>query len=202
MNDLQCPAKIIFARHGDAVRTAGGPRRLTDQGRQQSLQLAETLTHRLVAGLWASSLERAAETAAILGTALDLPVHPDDRLRELLADENEPPPPVTTDDAPEIYGHWLAGDLEGKILGESGHQVLARLTDIVEEISDQCRGETSVLVSHGGIVTLGLISQCRNVTVDLTEQHPLGNCRTAEIEVDSSGWTCTSWAGVALTPGC
>lgn len=197
MSDLQCPATFVFARHGDAMppRT-GEPRQLTAAGVEQSRQLAETLADRRVATLWSSTQQRARQTAEILGDTLSLPVHPDDRLREFLVDERAPVRAEASAD--EVYRAWLTGDLDGEILGETGGQILARLSDIVDELADQYRGETVVLVTHGGISTLGLVALCRNLSLEATDRRPLENGETAEIEVDSSGWTCLRWAGVPV----
>lgn len=197
MSDLQCPATFVFARHGDAVSPGTSePRQLTAAGIEQSRQLAATLADRRVATLWSSTQQRARQTAEILGDTLSLPVHPDDRLREFLVDERAPI--AAARDADEVYRAWLTGDLDGEILRETGREILARLSDIVDEIADQYRGETVVLVTHGGITTLGLVALCRNLSLEATDQRPLENGETAEIEVDSSGWTCLRWADVPL----
>jgi broad specificity phosphatase PhoE len=196
MADLQCPARIILARHGEAaVPPGGGPRALTATGEVQSKGLADAVRDIRVAVLWSSTMGRAQQTAAIVADSLGLPVVPDDRLRELMNDERWTPPLRDKDDPGDVYAAWLDGDLDGTIFGETGHEVVERLRSVVEDVADRFRGEAALLVSHGGIIELGLTHLCRNVTAGFVDSHPLGNGETVELEVDSSGWVCTRWAG-------
>jgi 2,3-bisphosphoglycerate-dependent phosphoglycerate mutase len=202
MTDLQCPARIILARHGDAATPdGGGPRLLTPRGIAQSEALAEVALEMRVATLWASTMERAQQTAAVVGDRLGLAVVGDDRLRELLNDEHWTPPLCDKDEPGDVYAAWLAGDLDGTIFGETGHDVVERLRSVVEDVADRCRGEAALLVSHGGIIELGLTHLSRNVTAAFVDAHPLDNGETVELEVDSSGWVCTRWAGSPLAAG-
>lgn len=199
MADLQCPARIILARHGEAaVPPGGGPRALTATGEVQSKALADAVRDMRVAALWSSTMGRAQQTAAIVADSLGLPVVPDDRLRELMNDERWTPPLRDKDDPGDVYAAWLDGDLDGTIFGETGHEVVERLRSVVEDVADRFRGEAALLVSHGGIIELGLTHLCRNATADFVDSHPLGNGETVELEVDSSGWVCTRWAGLPL----
>ncbi|HET6694674.1 MAG TPA: histidine phosphatase family protein [Pedococcus sp.] len=223
MSDLQCPARIILARHGDAAvpashassgagiaghgvadghGSAGLPRVLTPAGQRQSIALAETLADRRVAALWASTMARAQQTAGIVGERLALPVTHDDRLRELMVDEAAPigavPPAEPGQDPGDVYAAWLEGDLDGAMFGETGHEVVGRLRSVVEDAADRFRGETVLLVSHGGIIELGLSRLCRNLSRGFIEAHTLDNGEAVELDVDSAGWLCTRWAGQAV----
>jgi probable phosphoglycerate mutase len=212
MSDLQCPARVILARHGEAaVPSDGGPRVLTSTGELQSVALAQMVADRRVAALWSSTLARAQQTAALVGERLSLPLTPDDRLRELMVDEVPPegvgtqagpgqdpgpdPDPGPAPDPGDVYAAWLEGELDGVMFGESGHEVVARLKGVVEEVADRFRGETVLLISHGGIIELGLPRLCRNLSRGFVDAHPLDNGEAAELEVDASGWVCTRWAG-------
>ena len=82
--------KLLLIRHGESVANTEGRLQgqmdspLTDRGREQ----ARALAHRLVRERWSvssihsSDLCRAADTAGILGAALEAPVFLDERLRE------------------------------------------------------------------------------------------------------------------------
>lgn len=202
MTDLQCPARIILARHGDAAfPDGGGTRQLTPKGIAQSEALAERVLEMRVAALWASTMERAQQTASVISGRLGLPVVPDDRLRELINDERWTPPLCDKDEPGDVYAAWLDGDLDGTIFGETGHDVVGRLRSVVEEVADRHRGEAVLLISHGGIIELGLTHLTRNVTAAFVDAHPLDNGETVELEVDSSGWVCTQWAGSLLGAG-
>jgi probable phosphoglycerate mutase len=199
MADLQCPARIVLARHGAASTPDGmSPRTLTNSGVAQSEALAATAASLRVAAVWSSTMLRARQTADIVADRLGLDVVPDDRLRELLNDERWTPPLRDKDEPGDVYAAWLDGDLDGTILGETGHDVVGRLRDVVEDAADRFRGEAVLLVSHGGIIELGLSHLCRNVTASFVDRNPLDNGEAVELEVDSSGWACTSWAGEPL----
>jgi broad specificity phosphatase PhoE len=194
MTDLQCPARVVLARHGEAAASlAGQPRELTSRGRAQARGLAEGLAGERVAAIWSSTMLRAAQTAEVVAAHLGLPVTADDRLRELVGDEPWTPPAHLEDDPDEVYAAWLAGDLDGTIAGESGHDVVGRLRSVVEEVADRYRGECVLLVAHGGIIELGLLHLSHNVTAAFTDRHPLEPGAFAVVEVDSQGWTCTRW---------
>ena len=196
MSDLQCPARIILARHGEAAPLeGGGPRLLTDQGVAQSRRLADAAVAERVALLWSSTMQRARQTSAIVAEQLRLTVTHDDRLRELMVDEHLPLPPPPQEDSGDVHAAWLAGDLDGRMFGESGHEVVGRLRSVVEEVADRCRGETALLISHGGIIELGLTHLSRNLTASFVDAHPLNPAESVVLEVDSSGWICTHWAG-------
>jgi probable phosphoglycerate mutase len=194
MSDLQCPARVILARHGEAVTPGdGAPRRLTPRGVEQARALAGATRDRRVAALWSSTMERARQTAGIASEELRLPVTYDDRLRELMADEGSAPDPRDADPG-DVYASWLDGNLDGAMFGETGHQVVGRLSSVVEEVADRFRGETVLLVSHGGIISLGLIALCHNVDRAWADAHPLEPGEAVEVDVDSSGWACRRWA--------
>ena len=196
MADLQCPARIVLARHGAASTPDGtSPRRLTKAGVAQADALAAVAASLRVAAVWSSTMLRARQTADIVAGHLGLDVVPDDRLRELLNDERWTPPLLDRDEPGDVYAAWLDGDLDGTLLGETGHDVVERLRSVVEEAADRFRGEAVLLVSHGGIIELGLSHLARNVTAHFVDSHPLDNGEVVEVEVDSSGWVCTSWAG-------
>lgn len=86
---------MILLRHGETVfnRIFGATRRdpgvrdprLTDRGRDQARQAADTLRSQSVARLIASPYSRALETAEIIAAALDLPVTVDATVRERTA---------------------------------------------------------------------------------------------------------------------
>lgn len=200
MSDLQCPARVILARHGEAATPeTGGPRTLTPRGAEQARELSGAAQDRRVAALWSSTMTRARQTASIVAEQLRLPVTYDDRLRELMADEGSVPGQHEPDPG-DVYASWLDGDLDGAMFGETGHQVVARLESVVEEVADRFRGETVLLVSHGGIIELGLIALCRNVDRGWTDAHPLEPGDAVELDVDSSGWVCRRWTDQPLAP--
>ena len=81
MSDLHCPARVFVARHGEASYDVG--ERLTAAGQQQARELGERLRGERVAGVHASSMPRAAETARIAAAVLGVSVTLHDELGEV-----------------------------------------------------------------------------------------------------------------------
>ncbi|KGN39308.1 histidine phosphatase family protein [Knoellia subterranea] len=202
MSDLFCPAILLVARHGDAdyphakvLSDDGGW--LTDKGRAQVSELATTLRSRNVAAVYTSSLQRAVESGTIAAEALGVESRVIDGLEEFsvgaLAGRDH--------DDPELLGvfeAWKAGHLGTFIPGgESGADVLTRYRGALEEISDQHRGETILVFSHGGVMSFAIPRMGRNVRNDLAAQRFLPNCAVAEISIDADDVTVVCWPGSA-----
>ncbi len=191
MSDLHCPARIIVARHGEAeyeseaMTAAGGS--LTALGRDQSRVLGEQLSGERVAGIVTSDLARAVQTAELVARVLDLPVKVREGLQEF--------PPGDFWGRP--YDHaffgdlakaWLAGDLAvGVPGGETGRQAADRVLAVLDELADQFRGETVLVVSHGGVILAlwGAISPGSRAAPDPDR---IANCSTYVLERDADGW--------------
>ena len=202
MSDLFCPATLLIARHGDAdyphakvLSDDGGW--LTDKGRQQVRDLAESLRSRNIAGVYTSRLQRAVESGAVAAEVLDVTPRTVEGLEEFsvgaLAGRDH--------DDPELMGvfeSWKAGELGTFIPGgESGQDVLDRYRAALEEISDQHRGETVLVFSHGGVMAFCLPRMGRNVRNDLAAQQFMPNCAVAEVSIDADDVAILSWPGSA-----
>jgi probable phosphoglycerate mutase len=196
---LQCPTRILVARHGEAeyettaVTDDGGS--LTALGRRQARALAEQLRGERVARIWCSPLSRAVQTAEIVAAALTgdglLDVVVREGLREYgvgslagtHADERQELGPV--------FAAWAEGADDATIPGgERVAGIVARMVTVLEEIADEHPGETVLVISHGGaIMTMlaglpGLAGRPRAAAYDRT----LPNAGWAELAVDADGW--------------
>ncbi|MFN2227842.1 MAG: histidine phosphatase family protein [Anaerolineae bacterium] len=160
--------KLLLIRHGESVANAEGRLQgqfdspLSDEGRAQARALARRLGREewQVAAVYASDLSRAAETAAILGRELGLPVTLDPRLREYDAGVlNGLTWPEIEARHPELWhelqhsGEWVP------IPGEEGNDVFhARVAEALAAVQGaHGDGETVVLVSHGGTFSMLLL---------------------------------------------
>jgi broad specificity phosphatase PhoE len=158
--------KLLVVRHGQSVANAEGRIQgqfdspLTDRGRAQAQALAQRLEHEgwSLAGLYASDLQRAAETARIIAQQFDVPLTLDPRLREydfgLLTNLswNE-----FKDRYPDIWRELDQDDGWMSIPGAEDVDVFrARLAAMLVGIMD-CHGaaETVAVVAHGG--SLGML---------------------------------------------
>ena len=202
MSDLFCAATLIVARHGqaaydvaDVASDDGGW--LTPEGRQQARVLGESLRDRRIASVWCSDMTRAVQTAEIAAGALGgLPVTVRRGLREFevgsLAGQ-----PLTELDA--VFATWVGGDLSGGCPGaETGEQVLTRMRFELESATDEHRGETVLVISHGGVISVTLPRLCANVSADFALGRPISNGGAAEVAVDADGWVLRSWNSAAL----
>lgn len=193
MSSLQCATTIVLARHGEAEYESdtweieGGS--LTPTGRAQAVELADRLAGRRVAHVWTSTLARAVQTAEIAAARLGVGVTTRNALMEFdLGDLAGTPRDV--DPCAEPYGAWLAGDLDLRIPGgESGSDVVARLREVLGEVVDAHRGETVLVVSHGGALRLAVPLMARLEA----GPHRIHNCHTIEVEADDDGWVCRVW---------
>lgn len=202
MSDLQCAATVVVARHGEAeydlpgVSDDGGS--LTLAGRQQALALAEQLADRRIASVWCSDLARAVQTAEIVAGALGCGVRVRAGLREFGVGDWAGGDYRDAGFA-ALFESWRSGDLDvGPPGAETGAQVVARMAAELESIADAYRGETCLVVTHGGSMTMALPWLARNVAADLAWGHSVPNCGTAEMAVDADGWVLRSWPGLTI----
>lgn len=156
MSDVHCPARILVARHGEAayetpeMNSAGGS--LTRLGREQARMLGERLRSEKVAAVMSSELSRAVQTAEVAGAVLGLAPRVRERLHEFPPGDLEGQPP-DTGFMSSLAQAWVNGDLEvGVPGGETGRQTADRVLGVLEGVADDFRGETVLVVTHGGVI--------------------------------------------------
>ena len=156
MSDLQCPARIFLARHGqteyetELLMDHGGS--LTTLGRQQARELGEKLRAEKVAHVYCSTLSRAVQTAELAAAALGVEVTVREGLVELGLGEAYGKPAGTGIFIDEMQ-RWVAGDVHATYPGsESAVQIAARVLPVLETIADAHRGESVLVVAHGGVI--------------------------------------------------
>lgn len=155
MSDLQCPATVLIARHGEAefavpgvLSDDGG--RLTPRGRAQVHHLAGQVRPRRIAAVYSSRMGRAVESAEL--AAAELGLHPVvvNGLQEFSVGDLAG---VSVHDAraQHVFDGWLLGDLDIGCPGaEDGHHVVRRFAQALGDIADLHRGETVLVFAHGG----------------------------------------------------
>ena len=199
MSDLQCAARVFVARHGEAdyeselLSDAGGW--LSPLGREQARELAEQLGGERIARVWTSDMSRAVQTGEIVAARPGVDVIVRKGLREFGVGDaagttGDPDPFAAT------FAAWLGGDLSARIPGgESGLEVVARYEAVLEEVADAHRGESVLVVSHGGVMSMVLPLLARNLAPGHTRDLPMPNCGVVALEADADGWVARSWAG-------
>lgn len=194
MSDLQCASRIILARHGEAdyestlLDDEGGS--LSRSGRRQAADLADCVAGRKIAHVYTSTLARAVQTGEIAAATLGVAVTTRSTLAEFSCGEYAGLPRAD-DPFGEIYQRWLGGELDARAPGaETGTEGIERLRAELSDIADQHRGETVLVISHGGLLRLGVPALTRMPGI---EPRSIANCGTIELDIDGDGWLCRSW---------
>ena len=202
MSDLMCAATIVVARHGDAAyfesRFSDEGGSLTTEGRAQANLLAELVSNRRLAHIWTSDTSRAVQTAEIVAARLGLGVTATPALREVDIG-NLRGQEFSIEAIRVVTDLWFAGDLEARFDGgESGADVVARYRQVLEQVVDQHRGETVLVVGHQTAGGIALPSLAQNVTPSYAEHHLLENGASAELVADNDAWRLTRWGDLTL----
>ncbi|MGZ4455745.1 MAG: histidine phosphatase family protein [Nocardioides sp.] len=192
MTSLMCPARILLARHGEADYetdlTCDDGGSLTARGRSQARDLAERLRGERVARVWTSSLSRAVQTAEIAAAGVGVDVVVREGLREYGVGALAGTRVAEHDYFPGIFRRWASGDDSTTIDGgERVSDFVARVRGVLAEVADAHRGETVLVVSHGGAILASapeLVGLPRTAGLGVE----LPNCGVLELEADDDGW--------------
>lgn len=149
--------RLIIVRHGEAehnvkaLMVAHGPSRLTEKGRAQVQRVAERLRGEHLDVAYSSHSERAVHTAqGILSLHPGVELVIDDLLRERVMGEMEG---KTREefiaDAKASGVRWFEHRPKG---GESMLETQTRAQQFMEKTRERYRGQTVLLVSHGGFI--------------------------------------------------
>lgn len=133
---------------------------LTELGQEQAVALAAWMPAEVpdVDAIYASTMRRARETAGVLAQAYGMPVHHDDRLREV-GNNRFDHTPWPSDDLPEFGEHWgsvhpFSSITPDRTEGESLMHFRVRVGAFLEQMLEKHKGETVVAVCHGGVIEL------------------------------------------------
>jgi probable phosphoglycerate mutase len=140
-------------------------------------------------------MARAVQTAEIAAAVLGVGVQVREGLREFSVGEHHGKEYDAALFDP-TFTRWLAGDLAATVPGgESGAEVVGRMREEIELMADLYRGESVLVVSHGGAMCAALPQLSRNLPGDYPAGRPLGNCDVVEAAVDADGLVVRAWAG-------
>ena len=203
--------ELILIRHGestsniDRIATSaheGYP--LTERGRAQAVAAGRRLSTLAVDHIYCSPIQRARQTAQLVGGSVRAPISVRPGLEEIDVGihEGRAESDVALN-AVTNFERWLRlGDLEhGFDGGENAVQVADRVSAVLVDLARQHSGGTAIVVSHGGALALALVRLCHNVPAEFAWANLLDNCSTVMVSVDGEVWTCRSWAGIRLS-GC
>jgi alpha-ribazole phosphatase len=185
--------RLILVRHGETIWNT--QRRLqghtdiplSETGRQQARATARRLANDPVAAIYASDLQRASETAAIIAASLNLPVRPDPRLREQSKGVWES---LTWDEIVARYpaetAQWQTDSSFRPPGGEGLREVAARVAAALADIRAACPGQRVVIVGHG-MALRTLI--CLALEIDPAQEwrFPMDNAAITELRYTPEG---------------
>jgi len=183
------PTVILYVRHGTTPTTGrvlpgqGGGLHLSDQGRAEAARAGERLAALpagTVSAIYASSLERAQETATALGSALGLPVQTEPDLMDCDTGEWTGLELKAVRKLPEWRNLelWPSGfRFPG---GESTAEVQSRVTAVTERLRRAHPGAVVVAVSHADPIKLAVVSAL-GMPPDLNERVVISPCSITAI---------------------
>lgn len=178
-------ATIALIRHGSTSwnkegRAQGNSNIPLDQ---DGINQAELLAKRLSSDDWnhiySSTLERAKQTALIIGNAIGIDIHLDDRLRERAGGLIE----GTTEE--ERIEKWGTGWRDLDLGLEPIEVVQKRGKEFLEEIMLNHQGEKVLVVSHGALIQFNFI----NLVPNFPTKHFDNTSITILKKLDKQ-WTC------------
>jgi alpha-ribazole phosphatase/probable phosphoglycerate mutase len=180
--------RVWCLRHGESeanakVSGAGEDCRLTELGRRQAADAARKLAAEPITGIYASTALRARQTAELLATA---PGTPGLRITAM-------PELVEADVRAEVLRAWVVEQDLGRRAadGETGHQVVARVTAAFQQIASAHPGETVAVVGHVASLTVALGRLCSLGSA--VWGTPLPHARPFLVEWDGQAWHCPTW---------
>lgn len=197
---MTTPTRLLVARHGDAEYAVHGVLSddggwLTPTGRAQATGLAGALADRGISAVYTSHMHRSVQTGSIAAAMLRVPETAVDGLQEYAVGDLAGVP-YNDPRAQRVFNAWLAGNLDVGIPGgENGHQVVERMREALDCIADAHPGETVLVFSHGGVMSLVIPRLSDNVRDDLAAQRFLPNCVPAEVDVNRDRWQVVTWPG-------
>lgn len=167
---------------------------LTRRGHRQAHLAARTLTNEPITAIYTSRALRTQQTAAPLAATRALTVTALPELAEVSIGRHEgTADPAVGQQTADVLRAWVVDqDLRHRVAdGETGHEVLARMTAAFSKIADAHPGETVAVVGHVAslTVTLGLLCGLG----PLVWGHPLPHAEAFLVERNTSAWHCPTW---------
>ncbi|TYC10088.1 histidine phosphatase family protein [Actinomadura syzygii] len=178
---------------------------LTEHGRHQALAAARLLADEPITRIYSSTAVRARQTAEHLAALPELTVTAMPELNEVGIGEHEGTndPAVRARTAEVLHAWIVKQDLDQRVSdGETGHDVLARMTATFATIATAHPGETVAVVGHVASLTVTLARLC--ALGSKVWGTPLPHARPFLVEWDGHAWHCPAWPDghcAPLAPG-
>lgn len=196
MSDIQCAARFLIARSAEAAGAAGTGPGLSRRGERQARELATGLRSERVAGVFGSTMSHARRTAQIVADGLHATPEDLPGVEGFAAESRQAGVASSAAVADQTVAAWWRGDLELRLPGgSSGVEVAGRFAAAIEDCADSYRGETVLVISHGGVMSVALAQLARRP--ELLTSRWIPHCGIARVDVDADGWAVLEWPGSA-----
>lgn len=148
--------KIHITRHGQTDWNVEGRMQgsknsnLTEQGKQDALNLGNSLKDTEIDCIYTSPLTRAYDTALLINGDRDIPVEVHENLKEMNFGiwEGMHSDDVIREYKDEHYKFWNEPHLYTPIDGETFEELIKRVKITLNDITNQNKGENILLVTH------------------------------------------------------
>ena len=162
--------KLLLTRHGQTDWNIAGRYQgqsdvpLNQTGQTQAAQIAKRLSTETIHAIYTSDLSRAANTAQAIADFHQLEIKKDSRLRELsFGDWEGMTYKEMSAHSPDLFSKWMTDSMNiSTPNGETLAQLAARVKSAFDQIKDDHKDQTVLVVSHSGAlqsllaVTLGV----------------------------------------------
>jgi probable phosphoglycerate mutase len=191
------PTTFYLIRHGETDWNLHGrwqghtDIQLNEDGRAQAQRLAARLRAERARfdAIYSSDLQRAWETASVIGAALHLAPLPLPALREINVGSwsGLTSAEVRAQDG-EMYARYKSGEDVPRGGGERFLDLYTRVVAAIEQLAEQQPGRTLAIFTHGGPVRALLMHAARDKDGLEVRHVPIGNTSISLLIGDRSGW--------------
>jgi broad specificity phosphatase PhoE len=205
MTRLSDRVRVWCLRHAESENVTNGTAGavpaapLTARGHRQALDAARVLADEPITRVYSSTAMRARQTAGHLAADLGVTAMPELVEVGIGTHEGTSDPAIRARTAEVLHAWVVEQDLEQRVAdGETGHQVVARVTAAFQKIAGAHRGETVAVVGHVAGLTVTLGRLC--VLGSRVWGTPLPHARPFLVVWDGHAWHCPAWPGAAGPP--
>lgn len=200
--------RIVLVRHGETnwnveQRIQGqGDSPLTQSGIEQAQAIGKRLAREQFDRLIASDLGRAMQTAREIAALTHHAVSPDARFRERHFGAGEGLTYKEIDERyPGAFSRVREVDPDFAIPGgESRRQFHARVVRGLEALAHEHRGESLVVVTHGGVLAT-LYRHVHGIDLAVPHSIPILNASYNALTHDGEAFRIAAWADIDHLPG-
>lgn len=182
---------LLLARHGETadnrrlVFQGQSGKALNALGRAQAKRLAERMSLHPPDVILASDLERAHETAKIIGEAIGLTPELDPELREVdVGAWTGKSHDEVREQFPDEWGAWSSGIDVRRGGGETYGELAARIERAIVRAATAHAGKRVLIVSHGGSIKAYVAKMLGVSAEGMRALAGVGNCGLTNIERD------------------